>query len=57
MSVSRTHSKLVITPDGIELYDCNSKYGTFLLLRDAELNMKSAAYMNYRWRLELKVAE
>lgn len=57
MSVSRTHSKLVITPDGIELYDCNSKYGTFLMLRDAELNLKSAAYMNYRWRLELKVAE
>jgi hypothetical protein len=57
MSVSRTHSKLVISPEGIDLYDCNSKYGTFLMLRDTELNLKSAAYMNYRWRFELKVPE
>jgi hypothetical protein len=55
--VSRTHSKLIIGPDGVELYDCNSKYGTFVMLKTVESDLKAASYMSYKWRFELTIDE
>lgn len=46
MSISRSHARIVIDDTGASIFDCGSKYGTFVLMNGQSLEMKDATFMN-----------
>jgi pSer/pThr/pTyr-binding forkhead associated (FHA) protein len=56
MSISRVHAKLIITKEGVDLYDCNSKFGTFVMLRGQLTHLKDVNLMSNKWAFELAIS-
>jgi hypothetical protein len=53
VSISRFHAKIMIDETGASLFDCGSKYGTFVLFHGALLDLKDATFMNGKWKFEI----